>query len=115
MNGPIAGLCITGVSQEEVCELKSTALGCVGDNLIASGCICEPGFAGSRPCDLAGKTQNFINLHKELTVLPDFIPFGVANGDQIGPRAIDGTTESISLDVPIVFNFVEHYNVYVSL
>ncbi len=44
-----------------------------------------------------------------------FVPFGIINGDQVGPHAIDGVTDPINLDVPIVFNHKEQQTIYVSM
>lgn len=47
-------------------------------------------------------------------LLTDFLMFGNLVQDYIGPHAIDGTTESIVLSVPIVYVLKEQTNLFVS-
>ena len=36
------------------------------------------------------------------------------NGDTVGPHVIDGVTDPIHLDVPIIFNLKERQTIYVN-
>ena len=48
-------------------------------------------------------------------MLLDFFPFGIGNGDTVGPRAADTSSEVIHLDVPIIFYQKAETDLYVSL
>ena len=45
----------------------------------------------------------------------EFFPFGIGNGDTVGPRAVDESSEAIHLDVPIIFYQKAETDLYVSL
>ena len=45
----------------------------------------------------------------------EFFPFGIGNGDNVGPRAVDESSEVIRLDVPIIFFQKAETDLYVSL
>ena len=45
----------------------------------------------------------------------EFFPFGIGNGDTVGPRAVDASSEVIHLDVPIIFYQKTETDLYVSL
>ncbi len=50
------GNCITSIAKNDVCQLKSTALGCLSDTLTARNCLCEEGFVGNETkCHLTGR------------------------------------------------------------
>ena len=48
-------------------------------------------------------------------MLLEFFPFGIGNGDTVGPRAIDATSNVMHLDIPIIFYQKEETDLYVSL
>ena len=63
--------------------------------------------------------HSFYVLLKKATLLcvyafPVFVPFGIVNGDAVGPPTIDGVVGPLSLSDPIVFNLREHRSIYVS-
>jgi hypothetical protein len=43
-----------------------------------------------------------------------FFPFGVENGDEVGPMESDASTSEIHLDDPVVFYLRNQTNLYVS-
>ena len=47
------GICITGASSAQVCELNTTCH-TTADALTASTCMCQPGYAARNPCALKG-------------------------------------------------------------
>ena len=48
-------------------------------------------------------------------MLLDFFPFGIGNGDTVGPRAVDASSKVMYLDVPIIFYQKAETDLYVSL
>ena len=43
-----------------------------------------------------------------------FLPFGIGNGDTVGPRQIDASTDPVQLNLPIVFYYQEQTELFVS-
>lgn len=46
------GICITGASSGQVCELNTTCHTAIDQN--ASTCLCQPGISKENPCVLKG-------------------------------------------------------------
>ena len=94
--------------------MNSTSFECVFNTLTVSNCLCSEGFTGRRRCALAGKViwlayliTHLQNFHSE------YLPFGMPEGDIVGPREIDDVSDPISLSCPIVFNLQEYRNIFV--
>ena len=60
-----------------------------------------------------GRTSTILSYNYIIHFI-DFLPFGMIEGDSIGPRSVDGSTMRIPLDIPVVFNLKEYSNVIVS-
>lgn len=111
-----AGNCITTVSSADTCQLNSTALECGSNNFRASSCLCKPGSTDNRNCQLTGiLKQPWLGNIPSKVLFAAFVPFGIGNGDSVGPQEIDASTKRVLLSDPVVFYRREQTDLFVSL